>query len=157
MASIGALLDHLVRERAVNELDDDGIWGLEVRAIEMLSLWAAPSHRLPPFVPNPLPPRDQAMQINADALLSVSQERTTAISHELPAHFRFLTMKAMPLYIPIGRKKAFHSTVYLFAVSPLQICFMDMMSRNPERHPNQPRAVCHAHLAASAITLDRYH
>ena len=52
MASIGALLDHLVRERAVNELEDDGIWGLEVRAIEMLSLWVAPFVRLPLIVPN---------------------------------------------------------------------------------------------------------
>ena len=39
MASIGALLDHLAHERAVNELDDDGIGGLEVRDIEILSLY----------------------------------------------------------------------------------------------------------------------
>lgn len=39
MASIGALLDHLVHERAVDGLDDDGIGGLEVRDIEMLSLY----------------------------------------------------------------------------------------------------------------------
>ncbi|KAJ7505221.1 muts domain V-domain-containing protein [Mycena galericulata] len=52
IASIGALLDHLVRERAVNDLDDEGIAGLEVRDIEALSL-------------------DQVMQINADALSSL--------------------------------------------------------------------------------------
>ncbi|KAJ6605673.1 DNA mismatch repair protein MutS [Mycena sp. CBHHK59/15] len=52
IASVGALLDHLVRERAVNDLEDEGIGGLEVRDIEALSL-------------------DQVMQINADALFSL--------------------------------------------------------------------------------------
>ncbi|KAJ7147040.1 DNA mismatch repair protein MutS [Mycena crocata] len=52
IASIGALLDHLVRERAVNDLEDEGIAGLEVRDIEALSL-------------------NQVMQINADALFSL--------------------------------------------------------------------------------------
>ncbi|KAJ6559109.1 DNA mismatch repair protein MutS [Mycena vulgaris] len=52
IASIGVLLDHLVRERAVGDLEDDGIAGLEVRDIEALSL-------------------DQVMQINADALSSL--------------------------------------------------------------------------------------
>jgi hypothetical protein len=42
MASIGALLDHLARERAVTELEDDGIGGLEVRDIEVLSLYVCP-------------------------------------------------------------------------------------------------------------------
>ncbi|KAF8158870.1 muts domain V-domain-containing protein [Mycena galopus ATCC 62051] len=44
VASIGALLDHLVRERAVNDLEDEGIAGLEIRSV---------------------------MQINADALFSL--------------------------------------------------------------------------------------
>ncbi|KAF8158095.1 hypothetical protein B0H34DRAFT_749503 [Crassisporium funariophilum] len=52
MASVGALLDHLVRERALSDFDEDGIGGLDVRDIEILSL-------------------DQVMQINADALLSL--------------------------------------------------------------------------------------
>ncbi|KAJ6585066.1 DNA mismatch repair protein MutS [Mycena capillaripes] len=52
IASIGALLDHLVRERAVNDLEDEGIAGLEVRDIEALSL-------------------DHVMQINGDALFSL--------------------------------------------------------------------------------------
>ncbi|KAJ7819398.1 DNA mismatch repair protein MutS [Mycena olivaceomarginata] len=52
VASIGALLDHLVRERAVNDLEDEGIAGLEIRDIETLAL-------------------DQVMQINADALFSL--------------------------------------------------------------------------------------
>ncbi|KAG6907882.1 hypothetical protein DXG01_007046 [Tephrocybe rancida] len=38
MASIGALLDHVVRERAVGDLDDEGIGGLDIRDIEILSL-----------------------------------------------------------------------------------------------------------------------
>lgn len=38
LASIGALLDHLVREHAVGDLDDAGINGLEVGAIEIISL-----------------------------------------------------------------------------------------------------------------------
>ncbi|KAG6837182.1 hypothetical protein H0H93_013409 [Arthromyces matolae] len=53
MASIGALLDHVVRERAVGDLDDEGIEGLDVRDIEILSL-------------------DQVLQINSDALSSVN-------------------------------------------------------------------------------------
>jgi DNA mismatch repair protein MSH5 len=38
MASIGALLDHLMRERAVGALEDEGLGGLEIRDIELLSL-----------------------------------------------------------------------------------------------------------------------
>ncbi|KAG6840989.1 hypothetical protein C0991_002879 [Blastosporella zonata] len=38
MASIGALLDHVVRERVVGDLDDEGIGGLDIRDIEILSL-----------------------------------------------------------------------------------------------------------------------
>ncbi|KAH9841446.1 DNA mismatch repair protein MutS [Rhodofomes roseus] len=52
LGSVGALLDHLTRIRAVGDLDDEGINGLEVRAIE------------------PLAPH-QTMQINADALFSL--------------------------------------------------------------------------------------
>ena len=39
MASIGALLDHLVRERAVSSLEDEGIHSLDVRDIEIVSLY----------------------------------------------------------------------------------------------------------------------
>ncbi|KZT73910.1 hypothetical protein DAEQUDRAFT_702916 [Daedalea quercina L-15889] len=52
LGSVGALLDHLTRIRAVGNLDDEGINGLEVRAIEPIAL-------------------SQAMQINADALFSL--------------------------------------------------------------------------------------
>ncbi|KAI0366907.1 hypothetical protein BV20DRAFT_951195 [Pilatotrama ljubarskyi] len=52
LGSVGALLDYLARARAVAELDDEGIGGLEVRNIE------------------PLPLLD-VMQINADALFSL--------------------------------------------------------------------------------------
>ncbi|THH28695.1 hypothetical protein EUX98_g5476 [Antrodiella citrinella] len=52
MGSVGALLDHLTRVRAVGELDDGGIGGLEIRDIEYIAL-------------------KQAMQINADALFSL--------------------------------------------------------------------------------------
>jgi DNA mismatch repair protein MSH5 len=38
MASIGALLNHIVRERAFGELDEEGIQNLEVRGIESVSL-----------------------------------------------------------------------------------------------------------------------
>ncbi|CAL1712854.1 unnamed protein product [Somion occarium] len=52
LGSIGALLDHIARMRAVADLDDEGIGGLEIRAIEYL-------------------PLKQVMQINADALQSL--------------------------------------------------------------------------------------
>ncbi|KIK69506.1 hypothetical protein GYMLUDRAFT_66815 [Collybiopsis luxurians FD-317 M1] len=52
MASVGALLDYLVRVRAVDDLEDEGIRGLEVRDIECLAL-------------------NEVMQINADALFSL--------------------------------------------------------------------------------------
>jgi DNA mismatch repair protein MSH5 len=38
MASIGALLNHIVRERAFGELNDEGIRNLEVRSIESIAL-----------------------------------------------------------------------------------------------------------------------
>ncbi|KIM43410.1 hypothetical protein M413DRAFT_436269 [Hebeloma cylindrosporum] len=56
VASIGALLDHIVRERALAEFDDDGIGGLDITNIEIISLQVS---------------QDHAMQINADALLSL--------------------------------------------------------------------------------------
>ncbi|KAJ8463856.1 hypothetical protein ONZ51_g9983 [Trametes cubensis] len=52
LGAIGALLEYLARARAVAELDDEGIGGLEVRNLE------------------PLPLLD-VMQINADALFSL--------------------------------------------------------------------------------------
>ncbi|KAF9476534.1 hypothetical protein BDN70DRAFT_863087 [Pholiota conissans] len=52
MASIGALLDHLAREKALSDFDEGGIEGLDIRDIEIFAL-------------------DQVMQINADALLSL--------------------------------------------------------------------------------------
>ncbi|KAF5385688.1 hypothetical protein D9757_005471 [Collybiopsis confluens] len=52
IASVGALLDHLVHERAAYDLENEGIQGLEVENIEILAL-------------------HEVMQINADALLSL--------------------------------------------------------------------------------------
>jgi DNA mismatch repair protein MSH5 len=37
MASIGALIDYLVRERAVCGFDDEGIVGLDVNGIEIIA------------------------------------------------------------------------------------------------------------------------
>ncbi|OCH92840.1 hypothetical protein OBBRIDRAFT_725988 [Obba rivulosa] len=52
LGSIGALLDHLSRARAIADLDEEGIGGLEIRSIEELPLL-------------------QSMQIGADALFSL--------------------------------------------------------------------------------------
>ncbi|CAK5284093.1 unnamed protein product [Mycena citricolor] len=52
ISCIGALLDYLVRDRAANDLEDEGIGGLEVRGIETLAL-------------------DEVMHMNADALFSL--------------------------------------------------------------------------------------
>ena len=41
MASIGALLDYVVRERALGDLGDDGIGGLDIRDIEIISLYVS--------------------------------------------------------------------------------------------------------------------
>ncbi|KDQ62441.1 hypothetical protein JAAARDRAFT_189767 [Jaapia argillacea MUCL 33604] len=49
LSAVGALLNYLACERAVGELDDQGIGGLDVRGIEALAL-------------------DEVMQINADTL-----------------------------------------------------------------------------------------
>jgi len=38
MASIGALLDFIVRDKALSGFDDDGIGGLDIRDIEVLAL-----------------------------------------------------------------------------------------------------------------------
>jgi len=66
MASVGALIDHLVREQAVTALEDDGIAGLDIRDIEVITLYVFRlfcSLYIHEFY------RDQVMQINADALL----------------------------------------------------------------------------------------
>ncbi|KAG7440868.1 uncharacterized protein BT62DRAFT_1080549 [Guyanagaster necrorhizus] len=52
LASIGALLDYLVRERVLNDLEGEGTHGLDIRDIEILAL-------------------NEVMQINADALHSL--------------------------------------------------------------------------------------
>lgn len=39
MASIGALIDYLTRERAANELEYEDVGGLDIRGIEILALW----------------------------------------------------------------------------------------------------------------------
>ncbi|KAI4527251.1 hypothetical protein K525DRAFT_285435 [Schizophyllum commune Loenen D] len=52
IACVGALLDHMVRERAVNDLEEDGISGLAIRDIESIAL-------------------NKMMHINADALYSL--------------------------------------------------------------------------------------
>ncbi|TFY68394.1 hypothetical protein EVG20_g3567 [Dentipellis fragilis] len=52
IGSMGALLDHLARVRAVGELEDYGVGGLDIRGIEALAL-------------------DEVMQINADPLASL--------------------------------------------------------------------------------------
>ena len=38
ISSTAALLDHLTRERAVSDLDGEGLEGLDVRDIEFISL-----------------------------------------------------------------------------------------------------------------------
>ncbi|KAL6304396.1 DNA mismatch repair protein MutS [Sparassis latifolia] len=64
LGSIGALLDHLARVRAVGSLEDEGVGGLEVRGIEALTL-------------------EQTMQLNADALFSLQifEDETHASIH----------------------------------------------------------------------------
>ncbi|KAI0697886.1 DNA mismatch repair protein MutS [Cytidiella melzeri] len=52
LGSLGALLDHLARVRAVGELENEGVGGLDIRDIESLAL-------------------KEVMQINADALHSL--------------------------------------------------------------------------------------
>ena len=44
MASVGALLDHILRDRALGDLDDEGMAGLDIREIQILSLWDFPNH-----------------------------------------------------------------------------------------------------------------
>lgn len=39
MASIGALLDHIVREKALSDCDDEGIGALDIRNIEILAMY----------------------------------------------------------------------------------------------------------------------
>jgi hypothetical protein len=46
MASIGALLDHLARAKAVSNLDEEGIEGLDIRDIEILSLQDSFLHQM---------------------------------------------------------------------------------------------------------------
>lgn len=40
LGAVGALLDHLIRERAVGDLSDEGV---EVRGIELLTLYMHPT------------------------------------------------------------------------------------------------------------------
>jgi DNA mismatch repair protein MSH5 len=46
IASVGALLDYLVRQRALSDLEDEGIGGLDIRNIETLALFVFPPYSL---------------------------------------------------------------------------------------------------------------
>ncbi|TFK28044.1 hypothetical protein FA15DRAFT_107923 [Coprinopsis marcescibilis] len=64
LSSIGALIDHLVRQRAASDYDNDGIAGLDIRDIQVLAV-------------------NQVMHINSDALMSlqVFENETHASVH----------------------------------------------------------------------------
>lgn len=59
MSSAGALIDHLVREQALSNLNDEGIQGLVIREIEVLTLLVhfASSLRLSKIIFNILSPQ----------------------------------------------------------------------------------------------------
>jgi hypothetical protein len=72
MASVGALLDHMVRERAAGASEDDGVSELEIRGIDVVALYVCLSALCLVSLFLTSYCSDQVMQINADALLSVS-------------------------------------------------------------------------------------
>lgn len=112
MASIGALLDQLVRARAVDDLEDEGIRGLEVRDIECLALLVIHSS-FPLSVVHGFS-RNEVMQINGDALLWVNFQaahNSCAPNKHTVVHYRCSRTKIMPRCIPIRLKKVFRFLV----------------------------------------------
>lgn len=69
LAAVGALLEHLVRVNAANDLDHEGVEALDVRDIEIVALWGFKIHQQCMIQLTRLRSiSDQVMQINADAL-----------------------------------------------------------------------------------------
>lgn len=71
MACVGALIDHLIRERAASDFDDEGITSVDIRDIEILALCVLVYALCLTFRLNFVCYRNEVMQINADALLWV--------------------------------------------------------------------------------------
>lgn len=71
MACVGALIDHLIRERAASDFDDEGITSVDIRDIEILALCVLVYALCLPFRLNLTCFRNEVMHINADALLWV--------------------------------------------------------------------------------------
>lgn len=109
MSSVGALLDHLTRQRAVGQLDNEG---LEIRDIESLALLVN-SSIFPSSLSSTKPCHsDQVMQINADALLFVPfMILLNNLTNQLTARFKFLRTKAMLPSIRTRLKRVYHFLV----------------------------------------------
>jgi len=62
---LGALIDQLLKDRVMNDLSDEGIGGLEIKNIEILSLFVhlSPSNHVLIFTNS-----GNSLHINADAL-----------------------------------------------------------------------------------------
>ena len=67
LSAIGALLDYLAKVREMADLENEGVSGLEIRAIESVCL-SVLMKACSVLLLTLLIARDQFMQINADAL-----------------------------------------------------------------------------------------
>ncbi|KAF5315435.1 hypothetical protein D9619_007366 [Psilocybe cf. subviscida] len=113
MASVGALLDYMVKERALSDFDDDGISGLDIRNIETLAL-------------------DQVMQINQDALISLQifENESHASVHSDK------TKEGLSLYVIEAR----HDAVECFSL-PENISTVNSLQNHLKGIKNLPRTM----------------
>ena len=124
MASVGALLDHIVKERALSDFDDDGIGGLDIRNIETLTLCVRFPLDSLPFVKNTNSETNSCKLIKTRSCRHNLSKSIWSlfifISYSVP--FKFSRMKAMHPYIRIKRKKACRFMVSQTPTIELRYC-----------------------------------
>ena len=105
MACVGALIDHLIRERAASDFDDEGIASVDIRDIEILALCVLVYALCLPFHLNFICFRNEVMHINADALLWVRSAFFFLLLRFVLGHFKCLKTKVMPPSTLIKRRR----------------------------------------------------
>ena len=152
MACVGALIDHLIRERAASDFDDEGIASVDIRDIEILALCVLVYALCLPFHLNFICFRNEVMHINADALLWV---RSAFFFSTSEVRIRSLQVFENESHASVHSDKTKEGLSLFGSSSPAPNRHRHDASlhRNLERHKDYPRSGSATYLAPTPIPL----
>jgi len=155
MACVGALLDHLIRERAASDFDDEGIASVDIRDIEILALCALVYALCHPFRLNFICFRNEVMQINADALLWVRSAFFFFLLTSEVRIIRSLQVFENESHASVHSDKTKEGLSLFGSSAPAHIrhCYDAFLHRNLERHKDYSRSRSATYLAPTSIPL----